>query len=273
MAVIAIARELGALGEELAEELVRMTGFKLLDRKDIEDQLVSYGLGLEKLQKFDEKKPGLWASLSQERDDYLHYLKLAIYEAAAEGPCVIVGRGAGAILRGLPNLAGVRVTSPMAARVERIKEQFKCEDRHAVQIIEQSDHERAGFHKYFFSVDWRDAREYGLVVNTGELSVAGAAEIVDRYRALVSTEERERKGRARIDELLLGHHVVTDIIYGKRIAVHFLEAEAQGSHIVLHGVANTQIAIDQAVAAARAVPGVTSVDSTIQVVQEFSVMP
>ena len=43
--------------------------------------------------------------------------------------------------------------------------------------------------------------------------------------------------------------------------------------VVLHGVANTQAAIDAALAAARSVPGVAEAESAIQVVQEFTVMP
>jgi cytidylate kinase len=273
MAIIAIAREIGAFGEELADELVRTTGLSILDRQDIEDKLVGYGLAPGKLQKFDEKKPGLWASLSQERDDYLHFLKLVIYEEAAQGGCVIMGRGAGAILKNLPNLASIRVTAPLAIRTERIKAQFKCDEKRALQLIEHSDHERAGFHKYFFSVDWEDAREYGLVLNTGMLSVDEAVDLADHYRNLASTKEREEAGSLRVAELLLGHRVVTEICYAKKIAIHFLEAEARGSRISLHGVANAQTSIDLAVAAARNVAGVTEVESAIQIVQEFTVMP
>jgi len=274
MALVAIARELGARGEELAGELVRLTGMRLMDRIDIEEKLALHGIGPSKLEKFDEKRPGLWASLSMERDDYLHYLKLVVYEAAAEpGGCVIVGRGVGAILRGLPNLAAIRITAPRSVRVDNLRKQFGCDERRALQLMERSDRERLGFHKYFFSVDWRDAREYGLVLNTGELSIEDGAKLAEEYCRMVSTKEKEKAGAERVKELLLGHRVVTEIVYGKHIAVHFLEAEAKGTHIVLHGVANTQISIDEAVAAARAVPGVSEVVSAIQVVQEFSVMP
>jgi len=274
MALVAIARELGARGEELAGELVRLTGMRLMDRIDIEEKLALHGIGPSKLEKFDEKRPGLWASLSMERDDYLHYLKLVVYDAAAEpGGCVIVGRGVGAILRGLPNLAAIRITAPRSVRVDNLRKQFGCDERRALQLMERSDRERLGFHKYFFSVDWRDAREYGLVINTGELSIEDGARLAQEYCKMVSTKEKEKAGAERVRELLLGHRVVTEIVYGKHIAVHFLEAEARGTHIVLHGVANTQISIDEAVAAARAVQGVSEVESAIQVVQEFSVMP
>lgn len=273
MAIIAIARELAALGEELAGDLVKLTGYRLVDREFVEKRLGDYGLGPEKRQKYDEKKPGLWASLSQERDDYLHYLKTILYEEAAKGGCIVMGRGGGVILKGLPNLVSVRVVSPLALRVDRIRRLHGCDERRALQILEQSDHDRMGFQKYFFAADWTDAREYGLVVNTGELSPVEAAGLIEAYRKLASTPDREEAGRRRIEELLLGQRVVTEIVYGKRVPIHFLEAEARGRRVVLHGVANTQAAIDSAVSAARGVSGVDEVESAIQVVQEFTVMP
>lgn len=273
MATIAFARELGALGEELAEELARSTGFKVIDRDHIESRLAALGLDPEKHQKYDERKPSLWASLSQERDDYLHYLKLILYEEASAGSCIVLGRGAGIILKSMPNLASIRIVAPIADRISRIRKRFSCDERHALQLIEQSDHDRSGFHRYFFSIDWRDPRNYGLVLNMGELSVEDAAKLVDDYRRAVSTEERERTGKIRAKELLLGQRVVTEIVYARRIPVHFLEAEARGGRVTLHGVANTEAVIDEALAAARSVPGVEETESTIQVVQEFTVMP
>lgn len=273
MAIIAIARELAALGEELAGVLVKLTGYRLVDREFVEKRLGDYGLGPEKRQKYDEKKPGLWASLSQERDDYLHYLKTILLEEAAKGGCIVMGRGGGVILKGLPNLVSVRVVSPLAVRVDRIRRLHGCDERRALQILEQSDHDRMGFQKYFFAADWTDAREYGLVVNTGELSPVEAAGLIEAYRKLAATPDREEAGSRRIEELLLGQRVVTEIVYGKRVPIHFLEAEARGRRVVLHGVANTQAAIDSAVSAARGVSGVDEVESAIQVVQEFTVMP
>jgi len=273
MAVIAIARELASLGEEVAQELAQITGYRHIDREHLEKRLGDFGIGPEKRQKYDEKKPGLWASLSQARDDYLHYLKTAVFEEAAAGNCVIVGRGSTAILRGLPNLVSVRLVSSIATRIERIKTFYSCDEKRALQIIEQSDHDRAGFNKYFFSLDWRDPREYGIVLNTSESTPEALAQTVNQYRMLCVNEDRESAGGIRIAELLLGQNVVTEILYEKRVPVHFLEADARGGRITLHGVSNTQAAIDAAVAAARGVKGVSEVESAIQVVQEFAVMP
>jgi len=274
MAIFAIARELAACGEEVAEELTKLTGYRTVDRSRLEARLAASGINEDKRKKYDEKRPGLWASLSQERDDYLHYLKTAIFEEAAEGACVIVGRGATALLKELPNVVSVRVVAPRALRMERVMAQFGCNEKRAHQLLEQSDHDRAGFQKYFFSLDWRDPAEYSLSISmSGRPSPAEAAALIEDYRRLVVTEAEEKAGTKRMGELLLGQRVVTEIVYGKRIPLHFLEAEVQGGKVLLHGVSNTQAAIEAAIAAAKTLPGVGEVSSAIQVVQEFTVMP
>jgi len=274
MAIITIARELAALGEEVARELSRITGYKLIDREYLDKRLTDFGLSPEKRQKYDEKKPGFWASLSQERDDYLHFLKTALYEETAGGDSIVVGRGGNSIFASVPSLVSVKVVAPLSARTERVMKFYNCDERHALQIVEESDHNRIGFNKYFYSSDWNDPRAYDLTVNTGKLDAKLAAKLIEDFRSSFVDEAKADAGRRRLGELLLGQRVVTEIVYAKKIPVHFLEAAAsEGGRVVLHGVANTQAAIDSALAAARSIPGVAEAESAIQVVQEFTVMP
>ena len=273
MAIITIARELASLGEEVARELSRVTGYKLIDREYLEKRLSDYGLDAAKREKYDEKKPGFWASLSQERDDYLHFLKTALFEETTGGDCIVVGRGGNAVFKTVPSLVAVKLVSPLALRVERVMKSYACDERHALQIVEESDHNRIGFHKYFFSVDWADPRSYDLTINSSKAEPAQIASMIDDFRKVLVDRQRDEAGGRRLAELLLGQRVVTEIVYARKVPVHFLEAAADGERVVLHGVANTQAAIDSALAAARAVPGVAEVESAIQVVQEFTVMP
>jgi cytidylate kinase len=273
MAIITIARELAALGEEVARELSRITKYKLIDREYLEKRLTDYGISAVKRDKYDEKKPGFWASLSQERDDYLHFLKAALFEETIGGDCIVVGRGGNAIFKSVPSLVAIKLVSPLALRIERVMKSYACDERHALQIVEESDHNRIGFHKYFFSVDWADSRSYDLTCNSNKADPAQIAKVVDDFRKSIMDAAKEAAGKRRLAELLLGQRVVTEIVYAKKVPVHFLEAAADGGRVMLHGVANTQAAIDAALAAARALPGVTDAESAIQVVQEFTVMP
>ena len=273
MAIITIARELASLGEETAQELAQIAGYKLIDKDYLEKSLMAIGISAEKREKFDEKNPGFWASLSQQRDDYLHYLKSAILEAAMENNCIIMGRGGSAILKGTPHMLSVKITAPLALRLERIKKLHSCDNKRALQILEQSDHDRSGFHKYFFSTNWTDAREYNLTINTAGTDPAQAAVAISALAKVFVDKEKEAAGVQRVADLVLAQKVVTEIVYQRKIPVHFLEATVEKGAVVLHGVANSQTSIDSAIAATLGVSGVKQAETAIQLVQEFTVMP
>lgn len=273
MAIITISREIAALGDETAHELAKLLDYRFVDKAALEQRLAAFGFSERKLEKYDERKPSFWASLSQDRDDYLHCLRSAMYAEASQSNCVFIGRGAMAVFKDVPAAVSVRLVAPMPIRVERVKSYFRCDDKRARQIIEQSDHDRAGFHRYFFDSDWTSPDNYHLTINTGVIHPATAAELIKELRDLVITSEAEAKSRIKLRDLLLAQTVVSKILYDKKIPVHFLEAKAEDGAVILHGVANSQASVEAAVAAAREVEGVRSVVGEIQVVQEYSVMP
>lgn len=273
MAIVTITRELASLGEETARELARISGYKLFDKEYLESKLNAIGIGPEKRDKYDEKNPGFWASLSQQRDDYLHYLKTVILDAAQGNDCIIMGRGAYAILRNVPHMLSVKITSPLSVRIDRTKKIFSCDNKKALQIIEENDHDRGGFHKFFFSTTWTDSTEFSLTINTGDTDPQHAAVAIDALRKVFVDEEKEKAGMRKIEDLVLAQKIATEIIYARKIPVHFLEVTAERGSVVLHGVANAQSSIDTALAVVRDMPSVKHAESAIQLVQEFTVMP
>jgi len=273
MAIICVAREFAALGDETVSELAKITGYRSIDKEYIEAKMTERGISPEVRAKYDQKKPGFWASLSQDRDDYLHFLKTVLYDEAAKGDCIISGRGGFAIFATVPGVISIKLVSPREIRLERVRARFQCDEKRADQLLRQNDHDRRGFHDYFFGLDWDNPVLYDMTINTGKEHPATVAHVIDQLRTLIITQEKEKACFARMAELKLGQAIVTEIIYGRRIPVHFVEADVKGGKVVLHGVANTQSAIEAAEAAARSVPGVGVVENSIQIVQEFAVMP
>jgi cytidylate kinase len=273
MAIITISRELAALGDEIAHELAELTGYRFVDKQALENRITSYGFNSTKLEKYDEKKPAFWASLSKDRDDYIHYLKTALYTEAEAGSCIFVGRGANAIFKDVPGCIFIKLTAPLSVRIERVKSYFRCDEKRAKQIIEQSDKDRSAFHRFFFDIDWVNPVHYHMVLNTGFVHPATAAEEIQHLVPLLVTPETEAQLKARLQSLSLGQKVMHHILYTLGIPIHFLEAVCTGDRLVLRGVANSQSAVEAAVAAAQQVPGVGQVESEIQIIQEYSVMP
>jgi cytidylate kinase len=273
MAIITIARELAALGEETARELSRMSGFRIVDRDYIEKRLAEYGFKPDEQKKYDEKRPGFWSSLSANWADYIQYLKLALYEEASCGDCIIMGRGGCIVFGEVPNHIAVRIAAPLDLRVERAMKQFSCDERQARHFVEQCDHNRIGFSKIYFGVDWVDPRGYDLTINTARLDAAQAAEMMKDCMALMIDADDEASGKLMIPDLLLSQKVLAEILCVKKAHLASLTATAEQGVVTLGGLSNTMAAIDAAVAAARSVPGVRDVKSAMHLVQEYAVNP
>lgn len=273
MAIITIAREIGALGEEVAAATAALTGYRLVQKADVEQKLAEYGFDSKKLAKYDERRPGFFASLSQAREDYLHFLKTVILKEAVQGDCILQGRGTFALLGSVPGILNAKIIAPRHVRIDRIKGYYKCDDRRAEQILSSSDRDRQGYSSYFFGMSWKDAESYDLVVNTFEMDAPSAAQIVVAASKALEAKVDPALTRKRLEDLAKGHDVVTTILYEHRVPIQFLEADCQGQVVTLHGVASSRSAIEAALAAARSLRGVSEVVSEIQVVQEYSALP
>jgi cytidylate kinase len=246
---------------------------RFVDKATLEERMKSYGVAGSKLEKYDERKPTFFAALSQDRDDYLHFLKTAMLIEAGEGSRVFIGRGAFALFKDIPGTLSVSLVAPMAVRIERVRSYFRCDEKRARQIIEQSDHDREGFHRYFFDVNWRDPANYHITLNMGSLYPALAARIIKELKEETIGTDAEAKSAQALKDMALGQQVVHHILYERAIPVHFIEATVVGDTVTIYGVVNAQSLVEAAVAAARSLPGIAKVISEIQVVKEYNVVP
>jgi cytidylate kinase len=273
MAIITISRQLASLGDETANELAKLLDFRFVDKLSLEERIKSYGVAGSKFEKYDERKPTFFAAFSQDRDDYLHFLKTAMLAEAGEGNCVFIGRGAFSFFKGVPGVLSVSLIAPMDVRIERVKSYFHCDDKRARQIIEQSDHDRSGFHRYFFDVKWEDPANYHLTLNMGRLHPALAAKIIKDLKDGTIGPEAEAKSSRALADMALGQELTHHILYERGLPIHFLEATVSNGEVTLYGVVNAQTQVDSVIAAARGFPGVTRAFSEIQVVKEYNVVP
>jgi cytidylate kinase len=273
MAIITISRQLASLGDETANELAKLLNYRFVDKLGLEERIKSYGVVGSKLEKYDERKPNFFAAFSQDRDDYQHYLKTAMLAEAGDGNCVFIGRGAFAFFKNVPGVLSIFLVAPMDIRIERVKSYFHCDDKRARQIIEQNDHDRAGFHRYFFDVKWENPSNYHLTLNTGTLHPALAARIIKDLKDETIKADTEAKGACALNDMALGQQIIHHVLYEMAIPVHFLETRVVNGEVIVYGVVNAQSQVDAVIAAVKAMPGVTKALSEIQVVKEYNVVP
>ena len=273
MAIINISRQIASFGDEVATELANQLGYAFINRKMLEDDLLKHGLTPDKLYKYDEKKPGFWASLARDRDEYFDYLREAVYERAKGGNCVFIGRGGFAILKDIPGCYSVRLISSDSVRIARLMKEFSWTEKKAQALVQESDNNRRGYHKCFFNIEQDDPSSYHLVINTDTLTPVIGAKIIRNACDLTLNSVLETEGLARIGELLQAQKIVNHIVFDLKIPVHFLEATATSSEIMLHGVADSSVVIENVLSVARSMAPDTKISSGISIVQDYKSYP
>lgn len=267
MAIITISRQLGSLGTDIAKALKDELNFHYLDKDLLESNLVSkYGIPEEEVERYDEKKPAFWEIFSSDKDKYLHFLKTAIYEFAQKGNCIIIGRGSQILFKNIPGVLRVRIVAPTDLRIERVKARYSYDDRLTEQVIRHSDHDRAGFHRFFFHINWEEPHFYDLMINTHALTIDTAVQLIKDALQAFGIQENQQETDNKIKDLCLGQEVVTNIAYTEKIPVHFLEAMAVSGVVTLRGSVMTNEDIARCEATAQKVPGVKNVINELYVI-------
>lgn len=186
MPIVTISRMHGSQGDALARELARRLGYRLVDRTELVRLAGGYGGGdeLERSPEIRERSPSFWERLNEERRRYATVLKSVVVHLAEQDEQVIVGLGAGQLLRGLSHVLRVQVVAPLETRLERVmlggddERPGPLTRDQARDLLRTRDRDAAGYMRYLFNIDWLDSARWDLVINTGRFSVHQAVEAI-----------------------------------------------------------------------------------------------
>jgi cytidylate kinase len=180
--VITIDREVGCGGVEIAAQLARRLSWKLIDKCLIVDIAKMANVDVEAVKKLDEHPDPLlhrvarlfWGGGAERgiaTPDHFDCRKMTeltrsvLLKAADEGERVIVGRGAPYILAGREDTFHVFLYAPRDYKIERVRK-YCTSIKHAEDVIDTADQERAEFIRQYFHIDWPDRHVYHMMLNT-----------------------------------------------------------------------------------------------------------
>ena len=182
---IALSREAGASGSEIAAMVGRKLGWEVLDKNLLDQVAARFRLSKPMLELVDETDSSwvydmLGSFLDPKiipHEKYLAHLGRVIHAAARRGNVVLVGRGAQFLLSRDGGLA-VRIIASMKYRVERIVQRLAYGEAKARQYLHEVDHGRKEFVEKFFHRDLTDPQLYDMVLSVDHLGPATVADLI-----------------------------------------------------------------------------------------------
>jgi cytidylate kinase len=264
MAVITISRQKGSFGNQIAEAVAEKLRYKRVGKTEISDVLAGQGLEALAFEKFDGRRPSIWQSLSQQKRQFIHFLRAAVYDFARQGNVVILGRGGQALLKSIPGTLHVRIVAPFETRVRRLMEMADVSRKKAEDEILLSDHDSSGYIRSYFDIKWSNVDMYDLVLNTRTMSVETGTSLIAAAVAArefsQSTEEADTNlGNMALEEKAKG------VLVGFP-GISLTGVEVTNGEMVLTGVARSKADVEQCKSAVASISGVKKIHSKLDIV-------
>lgn len=101
-----------------------------------------------------------------------------IRRIAEEGPCVIVGRCAGHVLRERNDVASIFVHASRESRLQRTMSLLELPERDADRVLRQTDKARMAYHKNYTEHELTDPDQYHLILNSDLMSPEQCVDLI-----------------------------------------------------------------------------------------------
>lgn len=154
--VVAIGREFGAQGCDIAEKLAEKLGVKLYDRQLVEEATKKLEMDEHTVQKADEVSAKDIEGLKTTYGVGNFYLSTQVLDAQADiiervaqnESCIIMGRCADYILKDRDDCLKIYIYAPFDVRTKHIAEKYDMSMFSAKRLVRQMDEKRDTYYKY-----------------------------------------------------------------------------------------------------------------------------
>ena len=195
---ITIARGYGSGGRHIGKALAEELGVHCYDRKLL--RLASDESGInEGLFGLADENPSLKMLLPiarrerggeiipPDREDFVsnenlfRYQAKVITELAKSESCVVIGRCADYVLRGVPNVLRVYIHAPLEDCSRRVSEMNSIPLEAARRLVQITDKRRAAYYAYFTGSSWKNADNYDLCLDSSSFGHEKCVQMIREY--------------------------------------------------------------------------------------------
>jgi cytidylate kinase len=266
MTVIAMTRQLGCLGTDVAKGIADRLGLKIVHSEIVANH-VAGRLGVEEgtVLRYLDGSALLFERLAINKRKLCQYTTEEILSIAQQGRVLIRGWGAATLLRDLPHVISVRVCASMNFRVGVMMERLRTKDAEAVRHeLERFDAASARALRASFNIGQEDALLYHIVLNTDRLPVEACVNAVCQLAEHPRFRDRTTTRTELADKLLevkVNSALTAEI--GASIAPAGVTVSAVNGRITLAGTSSSGALRRRAEKVAHQVAGVRQIDNRI----------
>lgn len=208
MPIIAITREMGSLGKDVASGLGQNLDLPIFYHEVVEPLADRMRVRKSHVIRLIDGSAGLLERLTADKTSLAIFSADEIFDLAMQGKGAVVrGWGATHLLRDVPHAICVRVCAPLQLRKRRMMERLNTDDDAAVSVeIHCNDESHTAIMRRNFGLQWTDPENYDVVFNTERVSVN---ECIDEVTRLVKSDAfaETAQSRRQLGDLALAARV------------------------------------------------------------------
>ena len=190
--IICIGREYGSGGREIGEELSKKLGIPCYDKLLIKKAALESGLSEDFIKKADESPvnsiqflsgnpyadiAGIGSTFYSESQLAYNAEKAVIEQLAKQGPCVIIGRCASAIIP-KENRLSVFIYADEKSKLARVMRRNKINEKEAAHRIKHIDRMRKQFFEFYSDSVWGHRQSYDLMLSSDKFGINKCVDII-----------------------------------------------------------------------------------------------
>lgn len=264
MSIVAISETAGSLGNEIGHRLAESLGWGFADREIIAKAAERFGADLADVRHGAEEKPSLWERFTNTHRRFKAFVEASVLDIAAQDNVVLAGLASTLALRDVHHVLRVRTNAPERDRAARIQQQQGLTPEAAVDVVRQTDRERAARVKFLYDVDVDDPLLYDVVLNTQRTTAEEGA----RYLSEIILGERFRpseSSKAQLIDLNVMAQARALFMADPALSGEQLFVSSSGGQVLLSGMAGRDETRKLAESRIMALPGVRGILNEIVV--------
>ena len=258
MPVVAITREMGSLGNEVAQGLGDALALPVVYHEVIDHLADRMRVRRSHVIRLLDGRAGLFERLTADKVGmFLNTADEVIAIAQKGNGAIIRGWGATHLLRDVPHVICVRVCAPFKVRHVRMMQRVDSDDAEKIaEEIHRNDEAHTAIMRRNFDLRWKDPEHYDVVLNTERVPVD---QCVDEILRLIRSPKFAETvaSRQKLDDLALAARVRAALLKSPEARPIKVEISASTGIVTLAGCTDKEVLVLLEIAVG--VPGVRDV--------------